>query len=296
MTLTATRRHALLLGLLCAAMPAPSHAQGAPDDFYELESKYIFGFTTGSGIGLEGEKEFSVDTVAGFGRGGGKYRTSETELEFEHTPNQYIQVEMGALVSSYSISNVPGFDDRNQVAVSGAVGELRYLAVERGASSPFAVTLSVEPTWRRLDETTGERVTNLELETRLAADTELVANRLYLGFNLLYEPEWTRTAVGDIVPEATFGLSSALAFRPIPALAIGAEVEYFRHYDAYGPSQFTGDALYIGPTFYYQLTRKAFLAAAWSAQVTGRSTEMAGALNLVDFSHHRARLKVAVEF
>ncbi len=296
MILTAACRRALLAGLVCAALPARGHAQQVPDDFYELETKYIFGFTTGSGIGLEGEKEFSVDTFAGFGRGGDRYRASETKLEFEHTPNQYVQIEMGALVASHAISNVPGLDDRNQTAVSGAFGELRYLAIERGASSPFAVTVSVEPTWRRVDETSGARVTNLELETRIAADTELVPNRLYLGFNLLYEPEWTRTADGEIVREATLGFSSALAFRPIPALAIGAEIEYFRHYDAFGLSQLTGDALYIGPTFYYQLTRKSFVTAAWSTQVTGRSTEMPGALNLVDFSHHRARLKVGVEF
>jgi hypothetical protein len=34
-----------------------AHAQ---DGFYEVETKYIFGFTEGSGVGLEGEKEFSL--------------------------------------------------------------------------------------------------------------------------------------------------------------------------------------------------------------------------------------------
>ena len=32
----------------------------AQDRFYEVETKYIFGFTEGSGVGLEGEKEFSA--------------------------------------------------------------------------------------------------------------------------------------------------------------------------------------------------------------------------------------------
>ena len=30
--------------------------------WHEIETKYIFGFTTGSGIGIEGEKEFTIDT------------------------------------------------------------------------------------------------------------------------------------------------------------------------------------------------------------------------------------------
>jgi hypothetical protein len=92
--------------------------------FYEIETKYIFGFTEGSGIGLEGEKEVSMETVTRFDKRDGRNRASETKLEFETTPNQYIQLEMGALVASHNISGVAGLDDRNQVAFSGLFGEL----------------------------------------------------------------------------------------------------------------------------------------------------------------------------
>ena len=40
----------------------------AQDGFYEVETKYIFGFTEGSGVGLEGEKEFSVESIARIGK------------------------------------------------------------------------------------------------------------------------------------------------------------------------------------------------------------------------------------
>jgi hypothetical protein len=286
--------------LVAAVVAALSYFAAAPakadDEFREIETKYIFGFTVGSGIGLEGEREFSTQTIGAFGKRDGSYKASETELEFEYTPNQYIQIELGALVASHNIRDVTDLDNRNQVALSGAVGELRYLAIERGPSSPFAVTLSVEPTFRHIDETSGEKVRNFELETKIAADTELIANRLYLGFNGLYEPEWTRTASGDFQREATVGFSTALAWRPLPPLVVGAEVGYFRHYDAIGVSTFTGDALYVGPTFYYKLSRKTFMTAAWATQVAGRSTEVPGALNLTDFSRQRGKLKFAVEF
>ena len=53
----------------------------------DIETKYIFGFTTGSGIGLEGEKEFTIDTIArAFGKRDGRYRRRETKYEFEFTP------------------------------------------------------------------------------------------------------------------------------------------------------------------------------------------------------------------
>lgn len=199
------------------ALTATVTTSRADDEFREIETKYIFGFTIGSGIGLEGEKEFSTETIGAFGKRDGRYAATETKAEFEYTPNQYVQIEVGALVASQNIRSVTNLEDRNQIAFSGAFAELRWLAVERGPSSPFAVTLSVEPTMRRMSEATGERERSFELETRIAADTELIANRLYLGFNLLYEPEWVRTATGEAEREATLGASAALAFRPTPS-------------------------------------------------------------------------------
>src|SRR5262249_43496562 len=39
------------------------------------------------------------------------------------------------------------------------------------------------------DETSGAKVVNYALEAKLEADAELIQNRLYWGFNMLYEPE-----------------------------------------------------------------------------------------------------------
>ena len=58
-------------------------ATRAQDGFYEVETKYIFGFTEGSGIGLEGEKELSAETVARIGKANGRYWASGTKLEYE---------------------------------------------------------------------------------------------------------------------------------------------------------------------------------------------------------------------
>jgi hypothetical protein len=264
--------------------------------FREIETKYIFGFTEGSSIGLQGEKEFSAETVAALGKRDGRFFATQTKLEFEHTPTQFVQVEFGALVAAHDIANVTGLDDRRAVSFSGLFGELRYLLIERGASSPIAVTVSAEPVWRRIDETSGARVTNFEFETRLHADAELVPNRVFAGFNAMYEPETTRTGAGVWEKESTLGLSGAIAFRPIPPLLVGAEIWYLRHYDGIAINGFTGDAVYLGPTLYLQLARKAFVTAAWNVQVAGGEAGRAGALDLADFSRHRAKLKLAVEF
>ena len=262
----------------------------------DIETKYIFGFTTGSGIGLEGEKEFTVDSIGRFGKRDGHYTATETKYEFEFTPSQFIQIEFGALGSTHHIGGVTDLDDRRQVAVSGAFAELRYLAIERTSSNPLAVTLAVEPTVRLIDETSGARVRNYEFETTVNADIELLKNRLFAGFNLLYEPEVTWTALGDTQREAKFGGSAALSLRIASNIVVGGEVWYLRHYDSAALTAFTGDAVMLGPTLYIQFTPKMFMTAAWNTQLWGREIGNPVSLNLAEFQRNRAKLKFAVEF
>lgn len=267
-----------------------------PNSWREIETKYIFGFTTGSGIGLEGEKEFTIDTIARFGKRDGSYSAAETKYEFEFTPSQFIQIEFGAIGSLHEISGVTGLDDRNQYALGGGFAEFRYLAIERTSSNPLAVTLAVEPTVRRIDETSGARVRNYEFETTVNADLELVKNRLYAGFNLLYEPELTESALTGVQREATFGGSGALAFRLASNVVLGGEAWYVRHYDAANLTSFTGDAVLLGPTLYVAFSPKTFMTAAFDAQVWGREVGNSLALNLTEFQRYRAKLKFAWEF
>ena len=292
--------------MICAATAfvASSFVAYAQDNnsavFTEIETKYIFGFTEGSGIGLEGEKELSWETVARFGKADGRYGASETKLEYEFTPNQYVQFEFGPLISTHYIKNVTDLDNRNQVAFGGFFGEIRYLLLDRGPSSPLAITLSAEPEWRRIDETSGQHVTNFELEVKLNADLELIKNRLYLGANLLYEPEATHDPdhIGaGWEKESTGGISAALSYRIIPPVFVGAEVWYLRHYDGIWFNTYTGDAVYLGPTIYVRLNRKAFMTAAWGTQIVGHDVDIPGStLNLAEFSRQRGKLKFAVEF
>src|SRR5258705_4204482 len=153
------RRHGVVLGAEGCLFWASAAARGEDASCWrDIETKYIFGFTTGSGIGLEGEKEFTIDSIGRFGKRDGHYAATETKYEFEFTPSQFIQIEFGALGSTHHIGGVTDFDDRRQFAVIGRFAEIRYLAIERTSSNPLAVTLAFEPTVRRIDETAGDRV------------------------------------------------------------------------------------------------------------------------------------------
>jgi hypothetical protein len=263
--------------------------------FDELETKYIFGFTIGSSVGDQGDKEFEPDTHADFGKRGGSYGVGQTALEYEYTPTKFMQIELGPTVSYYNIHNVPGLDDRDMGTINGFEADIRSVLIDH-SRLPLAVTLSLEPEFHSRDETSGDKVVNYGLETKLEADTELIRNRLYLGFNLLYEPETTRADRGLWNDESTFGVSSALAFQIVPKVTIGADLWYLSHYDGAAFNSFTGDAVYLGPTFYWQITPKILISAAWEAQIAGREVGVSSALDLTDFSRERARLLLEFEF
>jgi hypothetical protein len=78
------------LGATAAILTTAVRAKAQDDSaFHEIETKYIFGFSIGAATGIEGEKALEPDTVDNFGKRGGTYTATETELEFEFTPNQY---------------------------------------------------------------------------------------------------------------------------------------------------------------------------------------------------------------
>src|SRR5215471_3951990 len=264
--------------------------------WHEIETKYIFGFTTGSGIGIEDEKEFTIDSIGRFGKRDGHYAATETKYEYEFTPSQFVQIEFGALGSTHNIGGVSDLDNRNAAGFAGGFAEFRYLALERTSNNPLSVTLAFEPNVRFIDETSGEHVHNYEFETAVNADLELLRNRLYAGFNLLYEPEVTWTLTNQTEREATFGGSAALSLRIAPNVLLGGEIWYLRHYDSPTLSAFTGDAVMLGPTLYVQFTPKMFMVAAWNSQVWGREVGNSLPLNLSEFQRQRARLKFAWEF
>ena len=135
---------------------APASGVSRNGGFPELDSKYLFGnFTRGASVGDEGERAIEPDTIANFGKRGGQYAATLTELELEYSPTRFLQLELGPTISYYNIRGVPGLNDRNAGVLNGVSATIRSLLIEHG-QWPFEVTLSVEPEWHNFDETNGE--------------------------------------------------------------------------------------------------------------------------------------------
>jgi hypothetical protein len=190
------------------------------------DTEHIFGFTEGTDIGEAGEKEFEVDSISRIGKRAGSYFANSTKFEFDYTATRHVKLSLGAIVGRHHISAVPDLDDINRSSIEGLSFEAKFRLIERSISSPVGLSLSIEPSWLRVDETSGQRASKQSIEAKLAADTELVKDKLFAAVNVLYEPERERLR-GEVEKESTLGFSGALAFQVAKGTFFGGEVRYF---------------------------------------------------------------------
>jgi hypothetical protein len=270
-------------------VPACVYAEG-------IDTEHLFGLMIGTDVGTVGEREFQSQTTGRFSRSGGSYRAINQELELEFVPVDNFRIEIGSAFAAHDINGIAGFEDRSQLAWQGVSLDLRYKFLDRG-TAPFGLTFALENHVSRIDESTAAAVRNYGTELTLAFDRELVPNFVVAALNLTYQPEWTRflgTAVAE--QESTIGASLGVMAQLRPGLFVGGEARYLRKYEGIGLEEFMGEALFVGPSAYFQLSECSRLTATWSLQAWGRSARSSSALDLVDFERHQARLVFGVNF
>jgi hypothetical protein len=262
----------------------------------EVDTQFIFGFTQGSDVGELGEKELEFQANGALGKADGSYAALGSELRVEFTPVKNLRLEAGALFAYHTIAGVSGLDNQDAFQFAGFAAEARYRLLDR-RSAPFGFTVSVEPHWTRVDDTSGQVVTNWGGPLVLALDKELIEDRLYAAFNVLYDPEWAYLPAGDAwQQQSTLGFFAALTAQAFEGVFIGAEAYYLRSYDGISFNTFNGDGLFIGPTTYWHVSRNLAISAAWSMQVTGGAIGMAGVPNLQNFTRQQALLRFEYTF
>lgn len=276
---------------LCLLMllPARGYAEG-------IDTEHIFAFMIGSDVGELGDREFQSETTGRFSKEGGMYGVVGHEVELEFVPVRDFRIEVGTTLSGHDIDGVPGLENSNGVAWQGASLDLRYRFLDR-QTSPFGLTLAIQVQGDRLDEISASRARNFEMEWILALERDVIPNLAVATLNLSYQPEWNHLAgapAGE--QESTLGAAFGLMARLGPDILIGGEMRYFRKYQAIGLEELAGQALFAGPTAYFQLSERARLTANWSVQAWGRPAGSGGNLDLVNFERHQARLVFGVNF
>jgi hypothetical protein len=278
-----------MIACACALLPRAAMSEG-------IDTEHIFGFMIGTDVGEVGELEFQSQTTGRFAKSAGRCRAVEQELELEAVPVDNFRVELGSSFAAHDIAGVPDIDDRRQLGWQGLSADFRYKFLDR-QTAPFGFTLDVEPHAGRIDEITGASVRNYGTDVTAAFEREVVPNIAIVALNLTYQPEWTRFSVtGAAVQEATIGAALGTMVQVHPGILLGGEARYFRNYDGIGLQDFAGQALFVGPTAYFQLSERSRLTAAWSVQAWGRPAGTSASLDLVNFERHEARLVFGVSF
>ncbi len=276
---------------------------GKDDKKTETDSQDLFGFTIGSDIGDVGETELSLDTQLRAARRGGQYRVWSPTLALEYVPVDKFSFTGSIGFDSFHIRGVQGLDDRSSGGVNEIGAEFKYAVLTRKQDG-IGLTLSAAPQLGFVEDDSGERGTRTAVELRLSADTELVPDRVFGALNITYEPEVFRfrspvDSNGDLRPaerDSTLGVAGALTFRLSDAVFAGGEVRYRRKYEGLAFRSFQGEAVFLGPTLYWQVAEKIGLSAAWNIQVAGHAKGQPGQLDLDDFDRHQARVKLKVSF
>jgi hypothetical protein len=281
-----------LIILLCPLLALSARNVRAED----VDTEHLFGFTVGSDVGKLGEKEAESETVGGFGKRAGSYAAISSRLEAKTTPVENLRVSGALEIARHDMSGVPDRDDRRQTRFEGAAVGVRYRLVDP-ERAPFGLTVGVEPHWNRVEEISGDPVDQYGVELSIAADKELVANRIYAAFNVLWEPSSTRLrTTGQWQQESVAAGSAALTAQLRPGLFVGAEVRVLRRYESSGAETLAGRAAFVGPTLYVQLPNHFFVSAAWNVQVAGRASSDPSPLDLANFERHRAMFRFGRSF
>jgi hypothetical protein len=261
----------------------------------EVDSEHLFGFSEGADIGRVGDREAESEAIGRFGKSAGSYAAVTQNDSVKVLPIDNFRISANALLGYFGISDVPDLQDRQLATLLGASFEGRYMLMNRH-HGPFGLTIIAEPRWGRVDANSGESLTSYGGMLTVAADTELIDDRLFGALNALYDAQTTRFPIANLrVNDSKIGVSSALSARIAPALFLGGEVRYVRVYDGLGLNAISGQALFAGPTFYLQVAHGTALSGAWNMQIGGR-TANGGSLELTHFERQQVKVRFNFNF
>jgi hypothetical protein len=178
---------ALMLPSLAQAQVLGSNAPGTVD------TEHIFGFAEGADIGVQGDRELEITATSLVGKLG-QYAGVLNETAIRYGVTDGFRASIGALTDYHAISGVPGLADLHSLnVISGVSSEFRWQFLNR-FTSPLDLTLSFEPQWQHVDDTSGQNMQSYVLPVRLLADMALIPEKTFVAFNLSYAPAFAHIA------------------------------------------------------------------------------------------------------
>jgi hypothetical protein len=274
-----------------AAEPSGGSAQVPGDD--------IFGFTSPTDVGNPGDSGFTNENDGRFGKRQGTYRSLNTKYEFSRTVAEGWWMAGSLFGAYYRAENVSGVDDINRFDLDGLSFEIEHRVLDRSVGQPFAVSLSIEPRWGRLDGVAGVRSNSYGAALKLFVDAPVVPNKLYWAANLIWAPQRAEDPndTSQWLTTSSALISTAVTYQIDAQLFAGVEVRFLSAFGSAWLGDNLDNALYAGPTVLWKINEKLALNATFQPQIAGRSTANPGlSLDLDNFERAQFRVKLAAGF
>ena len=148
---------------------------------------------------------------------------------------------------------------------------------------------------------------------KLLIDRELISGKLWGALNAQWDQIWFERPTNiapfgnaDHLRSSNLTLSTALSYQLVDGFFLGGEARYVRTNLGNFFNKFSGDAVYVGPTLFWQATKSISVSGAWGIQVAGTPKSVAPALlgpqylasdlNLATQNQHIAKFKIAYGF
>src|SRR5579885_633591 len=289
-----TQYCALLAGIFWLPV-IQAQAQNVPD----VPGDDIFGFTSPTDIGNAGDKACGNENDGRFGKRSGSYNALNTKYEFSRTLTESWWIA-GSLFGSYNHAfQVPGLDNVNRTAFDGLSFEIEHRILKRSAGNPFAISLSVEPRWGRVDGTAGQMSNFYNATFKLFTDAVVVPDKLFWGANLQFAPQTAQdiSMRNHWVDSSSTLASMALTAQLSQKFFLGVEARYLSAFDGAWLNRNIGNAFYFGPTFLWRITDKIVFNATFQPQLFGHASGSPDRnLDLENFERAQYRVKLSVMF
>ncbi len=280
------------------AVPATAQSKKSENgkgETFEAPGGDIFGFTSPTDVGNKGEYSFANEFDGRLQKRDGTYRAFSNKTEFGYTFTENFWLGGSAFLSAHHIRGVPDLDDLSEINFDGLSFQPMLRLIERSASNPFALAISAEPRWARIDGGNGLRSTAYAVEFKIMMDGVIVRDKLFWGANLNWAPIRGQDSADRSIwlDQSASVASMAITAQVTDKLFIGAEIRHLAAYDGTWFEDRLGYAVYLGPTLLWNITDKVALNLTWQPQIAGKSVDTPDLrydLNIFDRSQFRIKL------
>jgi hypothetical protein len=280
----------------------------------EVPGGDIFGFTSPTDIGDPCEWFFASENTGFVDKRDGRFFALFSKSEIAYTYSENLAFAFSAFTAYNKWSNVTVLQDAlagagvtvtglDKRQFDGLSGEVLLRLVTRSPGQPFALTVSVEPRWSRIDlnSLTGYPAEFYAGEFKMLLDVALT-ERLFAAMNVIYALGTQKYDIPDAnwVNNSLTSISAALTGRIYAAenalvegVFLGAEARLLSSFAGLALNQNLGNAFFVGPTFAIAFQGGSMLNFVWTPQVAGRAfpASAPGPLDLDNFERHHFRVK-----